>query len=56
MDVPIVVGGGTMTSQTDLDRAWEAGATCCVVGTAIEKDPEVLDSLATDAFRIRPQG
>lgn len=55
VDVPIVVGGG-MTSQTDLDRAWEAGATCCVVGTAIEKDPEVLDRLATDAFRIRPRG
>ena len=46
---------GGMTSQTDLDRAWEAGATCCVVGTAIEKD-QVLDRLATDAFRIRPQG
>jgi len=55
VDVPIVVGGG-MTSQTDLNRAWEAGATCCVVGTAVEQDPEVLDGLATDSFRIQPRG
>ena len=39
VDVPIVVGGG-MTSQTDLDRAWEAGATCCVVGTAMKRTPK----------------
>ena len=42
--VPLIVGGG-LTSQEDLNRAWDAGATCVVVGSAVEREPAVLDSL-----------
>ena len=44
VDVPLIVGGG-LTSQEDLDRAWDAGATCVVVGSAVEREPAVLQSL-----------
>lgn len=42
--VPLIVGGG-LTSQQDLNQAWDAGATCVVVGSAVEREPTVLDSL-----------
>lgn len=42
--VPLIVGGG-LNSQEDLNRAWDAGATCVVVGSAVEREPAVLDSL-----------
>ena len=42
--IPLIVGGG-LTSQEDLDRAWDAGATCVVVGSAVEREPAVLESL-----------
>ena len=41
---PSIVGGG-LTSQEDPDRAWDAGATCVVVGSAVEREPAVLQSL-----------
>ena len=44
VDVPLIVGGG-LTSQEDLDRVWDAGATCVVVGSAVEREPAVLQSL-----------
>lgn len=44
VDVPLIVGGG-MTSQTDLEQAWHAGATCVVVGSAVERNPGVLSDL-----------
>ena len=44
VDVPLIVGGG-LTSQEDLDRAWDAGVTCVVVGSAVEREPAVLQSL-----------
>lgn len=44
VDVPLIVGGG-MTSQADLERAWQAGATCVVVGSAVERNPAILDEL-----------
>ena len=45
VDVPLIVGGG-MSCQKDLDRAWDAGATCVVVGSAVEREPAVLQSLS----------
>ena len=44
VDVPLIVGGG-LTCQEDLDQAWDAGATCVVVGSAVEREPAVLQSL-----------
>ena len=54
VDVPLVVGGG-MTSQANLERAWEAGATCVVVGSAVERDPAILDELQV-SIRTQQQG
>ena len=42
--IPLIVGGG-LTSQQDLNRAWDAGATCVVIGSAVEQEPAVLESL-----------
>ena len=47
VDVPLVVGGG-LSTQDDLNRAWDAGATCCVMGTAIERHPRLLQSLKVE--------
>ena len=44
VQIPLIVGGGLM-SQQDLNRAWDAGATCVVVGSAVEQEPAVLESL-----------
>ncbi len=44
VDVPIVVGGG-MNCQEDLEEIWDAGATLAVVGSAVERDLSVLDTL-----------
>ena len=44
MKVPLIVGGG-LTCQEDLDRAWDAGATCVVVGSAVEREPAVLNEM-----------
>ena len=42
--LPLIVGGGLMC-QEDLDRAWGAGATCVVVGSAVEREPAVLNEM-----------
>ena len=42
--VPLIVGGG-LTCQKDLDRVWDAGATCVVVGSAVEREPAVLNEM-----------
>ena len=44
MKLPLIVGGGLMC-QKDLDRAWGAGATCVVVGSAVEREPAVLNEM-----------
>ena len=54
VNVPLIVGGG-MTCQDDLDRAWKAGATCVVVGSAVERNPAILDEL-TRSIRTPQQG
>lgn len=44
VDVPLIVGGG-LTCQTELDTAWASGATCAVIGSAVEQEPTLLDNL-----------
>lgn len=44
VSLPLIVGGG-LSCQDDLDRAWDAGATCAVIGSAVEQEPAVLDRL-----------
>ena len=44
VSLPLIVGGG-LSCQDDLDRAWDAGATCAVIGSAVEREPAVLDRL-----------
>lgn len=54
VNVPLIVGGG-MTSQSDLEQAWKAGATCVVVGSAVERNPAILGDLKR-SFRTPQQG
>lgn len=44
VSLPLIVGGG-LSCQDDLDLAWDAGATCAVIGSAVEQEPAVLDRL-----------
>jgi len=44
VSLPLIVGGG-LSSQDDLERAWDAGATCVVMGSAVEQEPAVLEAL-----------
>ena len=44
VSLPLIVGGG-LSCQEDLERAWDAGATCAVIGSAVEQEPAVLDAL-----------
>lgn len=44
VQIPLIIGGG-IRSKIQLKSAWNAGATMVVVGTAIEQDPEWLNSL-----------
>lgn len=39
--VPLIVGGG-IRNKTDVEKAWSAGADIVIVGTAFEKDPNIL--------------
>jgi phosphoglycerol geranylgeranyltransferase len=39
--VPLIIGGGIKT-KTQVEAAWNAGATMVVIGTAIENDPNWL--------------
>jgi len=44
-----------MTSQADLERAWQACATCVVVGSAVDRNPAILGEL-TRSIRTPQQG
>ncbi len=43
--IPLVVGGG-IKSLLDAEKAWNAGADVIVIGTAFEKNPELLKEFA----------
>jgi phosphoglycerol geranylgeranyltransferase len=43
IQIPLIIGGG-IRSKNQAESAWNAGATMVVVGTAIEEDPNWLDS------------
>lgn len=45
VDIPLIVGGGLRTAE-DVREVCNAGADIIVVGTAIEKNPQVLASIA----------
>lgn len=49
IDIPLIVGGG-IRSKAQLSEAFEAGANVVVVGTAIEKEPELIASFASVLF------
>lgn len=44
VDLPLIIGGG-IVDETQAARAWEAGADIVVVGTAFEKEPELIFAL-----------
>jgi phosphoglycerol geranylgeranyltransferase len=44
ISLPLVVGGG-LNSPEKIEKAFEAGADLCVIGNALEQDPELLLSL-----------
>ena len=44
VDLPIIVGGGIKT-QADAELLYEAGANVVVIGNAIEKNPDLIQSL-----------
>lgn len=52
ISIPLIVGGGVNTPQKLLD-AFEAGADVVVVGTAIEKSPELLNEFIAVAEKYR---
>ncbi|MDR0941005.1 MAG: geranylgeranylglyceryl/heptaprenylglyceryl phosphate synthase [Bacteroidales bacterium] len=43
-NIPLIVGGGIRTAD-DLQRVFVAGANIAVVGTSIEKTPDLLDEM-----------
>ena len=43
--IPLIVGGGIRTAN-DVVEKWNAGANIVVVGTAIEKDLNLLNNFA----------
>lgn len=45
IDIPLIVGGGIRTKE-QLSDAFEAGANIVVIGTAIENQPELIQSFA----------
>ena len=52
ISIPLMVGGGVNTPQK-LSDAFEAGADVVVVGTAIEKSPELLNEFIAVVERYR---
>ena len=52
ISIPLMVGGGVNTPQR-LSEAFEAGADVVVVGTAIEKSPELLNEFIAVVERYR---
>jgi putative glycerol-1-phosphate prenyltransferase len=45
IQIPLLVGGGIRT-EGDVTKAWKAGSDAVVVGNLLEKDPELLLTLA----------
>jgi phosphoglycerol geranylgeranyltransferase len=45
IDLPLIIGGGIRDVES-ARKAWEAGADIVVVGTAIEKDPNLIRAFA----------
>lgn len=43
ISVPLIIGGG-ITSHAQAENAWNAGADVVVIGTAFEKNPELISS------------
>lgn len=44
IDLPVIIGGGIKTREA-MNAAYDAGATIVVIGTAFEKDEELLNSI-----------
>jgi phosphoglycerol geranylgeranyltransferase len=44
--IPVIVGGG-IRSKEDAQRIYQAGADIIVIGNAIEKNPELLEEIAS---------
>lgn len=44
IQIPLIIGGG-ITDKSEIQLAWDSGATMVVVGTAVEKNPEWLRQL-----------
>ena len=44
IELPMIVGGGIRTKQ-NIESAFAAGANLVVIGTAIEDDPEFLNTI-----------
>ena len=51
LSIPIIIGGG-ITRFDQIDPLFEAGANLLVIGTAVEKDPELILDLA-DARKVK---
>lgn len=48
--IPLIIGGGLRTSNDVLD-AWNAGADIVVVGNALEKEPELINSFIHQDYK-----
>ncbi len=51
VNLPIIIGGGISTAE-DARNAWQAGADCLVVGTAIENTPDFLKELYEEKIKL----
>lgn len=45
LTIPLIIGGG-IKNMIDAERAWNAGADLIVIGTAFEKNPELIKEFA----------
>ncbi|MBK5284145.1 MAG: geranylgeranylglyceryl/heptaprenylglyceryl phosphate synthase [Bacteroidia bacterium] len=52
IDVPVICGGGIRSAESALDRC-SAGADVIVVGNSIEKNPELIHSIAKAVHSFR---
>lgn len=46
IDIPVIVGGGLRDKQ-QVEDAFQAGANLVVIGTAVEKDPALIEAIAS---------
>lgn len=53
IDIPLIVGGG-IRSKEQLEIAFQSGANLVVVGTAIEHDPELIESFSSVVLNSVP--